>query len=75
MRIGFTEAAGQFMNWIENRCHEFNPDDPLQIMYGIDGHHDLAEETLDHWTGTWVPGPCGSATARTTSSSSISTAS
>ena len=51
MRIGFTEAAGQFMNWIENRCHELDPDNPLQIMYGIDGRHDLAEETLDHLDG------------------------
>ena len=51
MRIGFTEAAGQFMHWIENRCHELNPDNPLQIMYGIDGRHDLTEETLDHLDG------------------------
>ena len=51
MRIGFTDAAGQFMHWIENRCHELNPDDPLQIMYGIDGRHDLTEETLDHLDG------------------------
>ena len=51
MRIGFTEAAGQFMNWIEQRCHELDPDNPLQIMYGIDGRHDLTEEPLDHLDG------------------------
>ncbi|TDI24971.1 MAG: glycoside hydrolase family 15 protein [Acidobacteria bacterium] len=51
MRIGFTDAAGQFMVWLEHRCHELNPDGSLQIMYGIDGRHDLPEETLDHLDG------------------------
>lgn len=51
MRIGFTEEAAQFMQWIEARCHELNPDDSLQIMYGIDGRHTLTEETLDHLDG------------------------
>ena len=51
MRIGFTEAAGQFMSWLEARCHELNPDNSLQIMYGIDGRHELTEETLSHLEG------------------------
>jgi GH15 family glucan-1,4-alpha-glucosidase len=51
MRIGFTEEAAQFMHWIEARCRELNPDGSLQIMYGIDGRHTLAEETLDHLEG------------------------
>ncbi len=51
MRIGFTEEAGAFMEWIEARSHEPNPDGSLQIMYGIDGRHDLPEETLDHLDG------------------------
>jgi GH15 family glucan-1,4-alpha-glucosidase len=51
MRVGFTEEAGKFMDWIEARCHELEPDGSLQIMYGIDGHHELAEETLDHLDG------------------------
>ncbi len=46
-RIGFTEEASQFMNWLEARCHELNPDGSLQVMYGIDGRHNLTEETLD----------------------------
>lgn len=50
-RIGFTEEAGCFMNWIEARTHEPNPDGSLQIMYGIDGRHDLTETTLDHLKG------------------------
>ncbi|HEY9611485.1 glycoside hydrolase family 15 protein [Allocoleopsis sp.] len=51
MRIGFTNEASEFMNWIENRCHERNPDGSLQTMYGIDGRHDLSEEILEHLEG------------------------
>ena len=57
MRIGLTESAGQFMSWLEARCHELNPDGSLQVMYGIDGRHDLTEETLDHFEGYRGSGP------------------
>ncbi len=51
LRIGFTDEAAQFMHWIEARCNELAEDGSLQIMYGIDGRHDLGEETLDHFDG------------------------
>ena len=51
MRIGFTEGAEKFMGWVEARCHELNADGSLQIMYGIDGRHELPETTLDHLEG------------------------
>ena len=51
LRIGFTQEAAQFMNWIEARASEVNPDGSLQIMYGIDGRHLLTEETLEHLEG------------------------
>ncbi len=51
LRIGFTEEAARFMGWLESRCRESNPDGSLQLMYGIDGRHDLTEETLDHLEG------------------------
>jgi GH15 family glucan-1,4-alpha-glucosidase len=51
MRIGFTEEAARFMNWLEARCHELEPDGSLQLMYGIDGRHTLTEEILDHLEG------------------------
>ncbi len=51
MRLGFTDEAAAFMSWIEARCGELNPDGSLQIMYGIDGRHDLSEQTLDHFSG------------------------
>lgn len=51
LRIGFTGEAARFMEWLEKRLHELNPDGSLQIMYGIDGRHELTEETLDHLEG------------------------
>jgi len=51
LRIGFTAEAAQFMQWLEARCHEIEPDGSLQIMYGIDGRHTLIEETLPHLDG------------------------
>ncbi|NJL00264.1 MAG: glycoside hydrolase family 15 protein [Spirulinaceae cyanobacterium RM2_2_10] len=51
LRIGFTQEAAQFMNWIEARCRDLNPDGSLQIMYGIDGRRVSSEELLDHFSG------------------------
>ncbi|OFX25537.1 MAG: glucoamylase [Anaeromyxobacter sp. RBG_16_69_14] len=49
-RLGYTEASG-FMSWIEARCGELRSDGALQVMYGIDGRHELPEEALTHWAG------------------------
>ncbi|MGH9559327.1 MAG: glycoside hydrolase family 15 protein [Bryobacteraceae bacterium] len=51
LRIGFTEEAAQFMDFLDARCHEMKPDGTLQVMYGIDGRHVLDEEVLDHLEG------------------------
>ena len=51
IRLGYTDEAGAFMRWIEARCNELNPDGSLQIMYGIDGRHELTEHELDHLEG------------------------
>jgi GH15 family glucan-1,4-alpha-glucosidase len=50
LRIGFTEEATAFMQWIVERSAE-DDSGALQIMYGIDGRHKLTEETLDHLEG------------------------
>jgi GH15 family glucan-1,4-alpha-glucosidase len=51
MRLGYTEEARAFNGWIEDRCRELHPDGSLQIMYGIDGRHDLPEMVLPHLRG------------------------
>jgi GH15 family glucan-1,4-alpha-glucosidase len=49
-RLGFTHAS-KFMDWVEARCGELLPDGSLQVMYGIDGRHELPEEILSHLSG------------------------
>ncbi len=53
MRIGFTEEAARFMDWLSARWHDdkSDTDGPLQLMYGIDGRVDLVEEELSHLEG------------------------
>jgi GH15 family glucan-1,4-alpha-glucosidase len=53
LRIGFTEEAARFRDWLQERWHDAdsNSDGPLQLMYGVDGRADLTEETLDHLEG------------------------
>ncbi len=50
LRIGFTEEASNFMAWTMQRSLEDDSGE-LQIMYGIDGRHELTETTLDHLEG------------------------
>jgi GH15 family glucan-1,4-alpha-glucosidase len=52
LRLGFTEEAAAFMEWMRERFRE-PPGElgPLQIMYGIDGRAELEEEVLDHLEG------------------------
>ncbi|MDG2111502.1 MAG: glycoside hydrolase family 15 protein [Actinomycetota bacterium] len=51
LRLGYTQEATDFMGWIQRRCEELGPDGSLQIMYGLDGRHELAEQELDHLEG------------------------
>ena len=49
MRIGFTDEAEAFMAWLR-RCVR-DTDKTMQIMYGIDGEHELVERELGHLDG------------------------
>jgi GH15 family glucan-1,4-alpha-glucosidase len=53
LRLGFTEEAGAFMEWLEGRFRYAadRESGPLQIMYGIDGREDLPEDELSHLEG------------------------
>ena len=53
LRLGFTDEAGAFMEWLEGRFRHAadRESGPLQIMYGIDGREDLPEEELSHLEG------------------------
>jgi GH15 family glucan-1,4-alpha-glucosidase len=53
LRLGFTEEAGAFMVWLQDRVRDATHSEsgPLQIMYGIDGRHFLPEEQLCHLEG------------------------
>ena len=53
LRIGFTEEAVGFMDWLEARWRERKSHcaGPLQLMYAVDGRADLTEEELPHLDG------------------------
>ena len=74
-RIGLTEEAGRFMDWLIKRIQEPNPDGSLQTVYRIDGRKDLHDKILDHLDGYRGSRPSASGMTLTNSCSSISTAS
>lgn len=51
IRLGYTDEAHAFMEWIENRLMDLNPDGSLSIMYDIHGNTELEELELDHLDG------------------------
>jgi GH15 family glucan-1,4-alpha-glucosidase len=52
MRLGYTEEADRFVQWLRNRCTRCAGEDgTLKIMYGLDGRQDLREEELPHLAG------------------------
>jgi GH15 family glucan-1,4-alpha-glucosidase len=53
LRVGFTEEATRFRDWLAARYKERNShgDGPLQLMYAVDGRSDLSESELPHLDG------------------------
>jgi GH15 family glucan-1,4-alpha-glucosidase len=78
LRLGFTEEAAAFIDWLTPRFQETRPgtSDHLQVVYDIHGGFDLKEQVLVHtWRAIAARLRCGSATTPPTSCSSTSTAS
>jgi GH15 family glucan-1,4-alpha-glucosidase len=58
MRLGYTQEASEFMCFMQDRAKEEESNNgPLNVMYGIDGRHDLPEEVLNHFEGYCRSGP------------------
>ncbi|WVO15208.1 hypothetical protein L204_102857 [Cryptococcus depauperatus] len=51
IRLGFTEEANAYVQFILNRLKDRNSDGSLQIVYTIHGGKDLEEVELDHLEG------------------------
>ncbi|CAI2175774.1 4708_t:CDS:10 [Funneliformis geosporum] len=51
MRLGMTQEAKHYMDFMEARCQDLNPDGSLNIMYSIDGEKKLTEVELTHLDG------------------------
>ncbi|MBA4864664.1 glycoside hydrolase family 15 protein [Streptomyces sp. PSKA54] len=56
LRLGFTDEAEAFMGYLSEHVRDdpsvaIGPTGPLQIMYGIDGRHELPERELSHLEG------------------------
>ena len=52
MRLGYTEEAGSFTRFMQARAKEPEAvNGPLNVMYRIDGGHELPEEILTHFEG------------------------
>ena len=51
MRVGLVEEAGHFMEWLEARTAELSDAGTPEIMYRLDGGHDIEEQSLGHLDG------------------------
>lgn len=51
LRLGYTKETGAFINWVEKLCQDIKGQNRLGIMYSIDGHRQLEENTLEHLEG------------------------
>lgn len=51
LRLGFTDEADHFRRWAGQRVMAANPDEPIRIMYAIDGGEAADEQDLSHLAG------------------------
>jgi GH15 family glucan-1,4-alpha-glucosidase len=51
LRLGYTEEAKAFVNWVDKQCDGVGNAGHLNLMYSLDGKKDLEEIELDHLAG------------------------
>lgn len=51
LRLGFTEEADAYVDWLSSLLKNKNPDGSLQIMYTIHGEKEIPEHELPHLDG------------------------
>ncbi|MET0406691.1 MAG: glycoside hydrolase family 15 protein [Cystobacter sp.] len=51
LRIGFSDEAGAFMRWLEQRIAELGENETLPLMFALDGSKVPKEEELGHLSG------------------------
>ncbi len=50
-RLGYVEEGRAFLRWLADRIHEAPEDEPIQVLYGIDGRRNLKESHVEHLSG------------------------
>ncbi len=51
LRVGFTDEARHFIQFLEQRVRELGGQASLQVLYGVDGRTELPETILEHLEG------------------------
>jgi GH15 family glucan-1,4-alpha-glucosidase len=51
LRVGFTDEARHYIEFLEQRFKHLGNDANLQVLYGVDGRTELPEIVLDHLEG------------------------
>lgn len=51
LRLGFTKEAEHYNRWVGRRVMAAKPDDPLRVMYALDGTEVSEEQDLSHLAG------------------------
>jgi GH15 family glucan-1,4-alpha-glucosidase len=51
LRVGFTDEARHYIQFLERRFRDLGAEANLQVLYGVDGRTDLPETVLDHLEG------------------------
>jgi GH15 family glucan-1,4-alpha-glucosidase len=51
LRLGYSNEAKAFVEWVDRQCNDIGSAGHLNLMYTLDGKKDLPEITLDHLEG------------------------